>query len=113
MHRFQLRRPSPAMVAGTLNPTIRKNVVSVTNPGSGTFCITLAAGIDISTTRPNVTLSDESDTGASAFIHTQGGPDCGAGQLEVSTVDETDSGGAVGTGFHETSTNEGFFFSVP
>jgi len=98
---------------GVLDPTIRKNVTGVTNPGAGTFCIALAAGIDISTTRPNATLSDESDTGASLFIHTNGGPDCPAGQLEVSTVDESDSGGAVGTTFHETSTNEGFFFSIP
>src|SRR2546425_1548054 len=46
---------------GALNATVRKNVVAVSNPSAGTFCITLAAGIDTSTTRANATLSDESD----------------------------------------------------
>jgi hypothetical protein len=99
--------------SGTLSSTIRKNVASVSNPSTGTFCITLAAGIDSATTLPNATLTDDSDTGAIVFVPTPPAPDCPSGQLEVITVQDTDSGATAGTAFQETSKNEGFFFSVP
>ena len=99
--------------AGTLDPTVRKNVLGVTNPGAGTFCISLAGGIDPATTRPNATVTDDTDAGAGLFVLSGLQSGCPAGQLEVDTFQATDSGGVAGTAFQETSTNEGFFLSVP
>jgi hypothetical protein len=97
---------------GLLDANRRKGVTSVSNPAPGTFCITLATGIDAATTFVNATATSDSHIGAVAFGVTTNA-DCVAGQLEVATVHDQDSGGAAGTDFTETDTNEGFFFSVP
>jgi hypothetical protein len=104
--------------------TRSKNVVSVSNPSNGFFCITLASSIDPATTGAAVTPDFAQDATGFGTNETQAiaeffssGPECAAGELEVITGTRmpSTSGSTDGDLRTETNTfgNEGFFFVVP
>ena len=108
--------------AGTV--TRSKNVVSVTNPAGGVFCITVAPSIDTATTGVVVTADYSQDfTGYSpndraAIIEFSSDPlDCPAGSFEVVTGyrQPTSTGSIDGDIRTEDNVpaNQGFFFVVP
>jgi hypothetical protein len=104
-----------------------KNVVSVTNPTAGQFCITLDASIDASTTGAIVTpdySGDSTGTGGNGtqawaeFRSGGGGPGaCTASQIEILTGTRT----ATASGSPDSDVrlvtvsliNQAFFFAVP
>jgi hypothetical protein len=98
-----------------------KNITGVTNPSTGTFCLTLGGGIDPSTASAVVTPDFEFDSTGFGPNKTQGfaevrsvnHADCPAGTLEVLTFyrDETLSGGAVAS-VDNVLWNEPFFIVV-
>jgi len=111
---------------GTLNTSRSKNVTQVgTSPGSGVYCIRLAAGIDPATTGVIATVDYfEDDTtfnpnGSQAFVewYSPTTNDCPAGDLMVMTVVRTVATTGSADGDVRTVTNtqapEGFFFVVP
>jgi hypothetical protein len=95
--------------------TESQNVISVTNPSAGTFCITLASSITPGTTLPVVTPDEQLDgtfpgnPGQFVYVAEYGGPPagvgCPSGTFPVLTY--TVNAGVV------TLANEGFFFAVP
>jgi hypothetical protein len=98
-----------------------KNITGVTNPSTGTFCLTLGGGIDPSTASAVVTPDYETDgTGfgpnrpqAIAEVRSVNHVDCPAGTLEVLTGyrDVVVSGGAV-TSVDNVLSNGPFFIVV-
>ena len=103
-----------------------KNVASVTKPDTGIYCITLAAGIDPSTTVMVVgpdSSDNETNTGASADESyaewVSQGTDCPAGALEVFTYlydgdgTDNDNGGGNTAGDNLAYDDESFSFLVP
>jgi hypothetical protein len=111
-------------VSSTVSLTRSKNVVSVTNPAQGFFCITLASSIDPATTGAAVTPDFGLDATGIGTNETQAfaeffsdGSECPAGTLEVITgYRQPDTTGSA-DGDLRTETNhfgnEGFFFIVP
>jgi hypothetical protein len=116
------------LVSGAfLTVTQSKNITGVTNPAAGRFCVSLAAGIDPSTTGAVVTPDFEGDDTdfyanapqAIAELRSNGFG-CPAGTLEVQTGVRTEStaadpqGGATFvTAVTNTAANESFFIVVP
>ena len=98
-----------------------KNITGVTNPSSGTFCLTLGGGIDPSTASAVVTPDYETDSTGFGPNRPQGfaevrsvlDVDCPAGTLEVVTGyrDVVLSGGAV-TSVDNVQADEPFFIVV-
>jgi hypothetical protein len=90
------------------------NVISVTNPSVGTYCLTLASGITQGTTMPELTpdlLNDTTVNGGGTvdledYSGTPTSAGCPAGTFPVVTYAVSSSGTA-------TIHNEGFFFAVP
>jgi hypothetical protein len=90
------------------------NVISVTNPSVGTYCLTLASGITQGTTMPELTpdlLNDTTVNGGGTvdledYSGTPTSVGCPAGTFPVVTYAVSSSGTA-------TIHNEGFFFAVP
>jgi len=109
--------------------TQSQNIESVSNPKDGLFCITLAAGIDPSTTVPLVhpdANGDSSDIGDNAPLawaegsssDTNGVGDCPTGTLLVLTGTRTEntttvSGQTVVASVTNTLANQPFFIAVP
>jgi hypothetical protein len=95
--------------------TESQNVVSVSNPSAGTFCITLASTITPGTTLPVVTPDEQLDAtfpgnpGAFVYVAEYGGPPsavgCPSGTFPVLTY--------VVAGTQVTLSSQGFFFAVP
>ncbi|HEY1519402.1 MAG TPA: hypothetical protein VGL78_00280 [Solirubrobacteraceae bacterium] len=95
--------------------TESQNVISVTNPSAGTFCITLASSITPGTTLPAVTPDEQLDatipgnSGQFVYVAEYGGPPsavgCPSGTFPVLTYTVSGTGVALA--------NEGFFFAVP
>jgi hypothetical protein len=95
--------------------TDSQNVISVSNPSAGTFCIKLASSITPGTTLPVVTPDEQLDGtspgngGTIVYVAEYGGPPsgvgCPSGTFPVLTY--TDSNAVV------TLASEGFFFAVP
>jgi hypothetical protein len=91
------------------------NVVSVSNPSAGTFCIKLASSIAPGTTLPVVTPDEQLDDtvpgnpGSFVYVANYGGAPsavgCPSGTFPVLTY--VVSGGEV------TLSSQGFFFAVP
>jgi hypothetical protein len=114
------------LVTGT-TLTRSKNITGVTNPFSGFFCITLAAGIDPATTGADVTPDFFNDDTRTGFVASQaiaewvsGSPDCPAGTLEVRTFKRTvgtaadpQGGASFVTDVSINDANESFFIVVP
>ena len=93
------------LVSSTGTLSRQSNVVAVTHPDPGEYCVTLAAGIDPNTTGVNVTVNGN-DSGQNPFA--QWAPlasQCAVGQLEVVT--------ALYNGTSYFGANVGFFFSIP
>jgi hypothetical protein len=98
-----------------------KNITGVTNPSTGTFCLTLGGGIDPSTAAAVVTPDYETDatgfgpnkTQAFAEVRSINDVNCPAGTLEVITFDrdETVSGGSVAS-VDNVLSNQPFFIVV-
>lgn len=112
--------------------SMSSDVTSVTNPFSGTYCITLASGINTSTTKVSsvgmlvtpdwsgdTTTKGPGDLEDVTHVEWEGDAlDCPAGTLEVRTYDvrpvaETDSGGDTYEETEVQDLNEAFFFAVP
>jgi len=111
---------------GTINASRSKNVTQVgTSPGSGVYCIRLAAGIDPATTGVIATVDyfDDDTTfnpnGSQAFVewYSPSTNDCPAGDLMVMTgVRTVATTGSPDTDVRtvtNTQAPEGFFFVVP
>ena len=93
------------LVSSTGGLTRQSNVVAVSHPSPGRYCITLAAGIDPSTTGVNATVNGN-DSGQNPFAEWAPlGLQCAAGQLEVIT--------ALYSGTSYFAADVGFFFSIP
>jgi hypothetical protein len=124
--------PGTARAYGLVNGTTvtqSKNITGVTNPFVGKYCVSLAAGIDPSTTgvevTPDFTIDDTSfspGNGKQAIVEwASNGFDCPAGTLEVVTGVRTESTAVDpqgGNTFVTQVTNtlsdaEGFFIVVP
>jgi hypothetical protein len=93
------------LVTSTGTLSRQSNVVAVSHPNPGEYCITLVSGIDPNTTGVNVTVNGN-DAGQNPFA--QWAPlasQCAAGQLEVIT--------ALYNGTSYFGANVGFFFSIP
>jgi hypothetical protein len=103
------------VVGGVLQPTIQQNVVSVTHPGTGEYCITLAAGLDLQATgivgSPDLGHDDTATgTAVKTIVEwTSLSTDCPAATLEVLTYVKTVINGT----FALNPADEGFFFMVP
>ncbi len=114
------------LVIGT-TVTRSKNITGVTSPSGGTFCVSLAAGIDPTTTGAVVTPDFTGDS--TLFIANgeqtiaewvSGAPDCPAGTLEVvtgvrhiSTAVDPQGGATFVTQVTNNLQNEAFFIVVP
>jgi hypothetical protein len=95
-----------------LHATIRKGVTAVGHPATGRYCLTLAAGIDPTTTRPAVSIDSVGAASATAAEFSSTGSNCPAGQLEVDTFALLDSGRGTSP-ITQSAANAGFFFIVP
>ena len=111
---------------GTLNTSRSKNVKQVgTFPGSGVYCVRLAAGIDPATTGVIATVDyfDDDTTwnpnGSQAFVewYSPTSNDCPAGDLMVMTGVRSVATAGSADGdvrvVQNTQSPEGFFFVVP
>jgi Collagen triple helix repeat (20 copies) len=113
-------------VNGTLSRA--KNIVSVTNPTPGNYCLTLAPGIDPATAVPIVAAdfnNDDTNVGAdeSQAIVEAGDANsphlnCPNGTIRVATLRHGVDTGSIGgtsvvTDTQNTLTNEPFFIAIP
>jgi hypothetical protein len=117
-------------VPSGLNATRSKNVVAVSNPSAGTYCVKLASSIDPSTA--TLIASPEYGSDNTSYLGDQlahvewwaGAPDCPSGQMEVRTfLDEQKTKqqnvtGCVGCSATDTYRDldlidQGFSFVVP
>jgi len=90
-----------------------KNVVSVSSPNAGEYCITLAPSIDFTTTGvvaiPDWSADDSSGTSITHVEWRSSSVGCAASQVDVLTFEVT----ANGTNLVNTQSDEPFFFVVP
>ncbi len=95
--------------SGALNTTRSLNASVTHTPGSGIYCVALAAGVDPAKTLAVATLDDSAATANAKAAVNSASPICGAGKLQINTATQTVSGTTITT----TPTDEGFFFAVP
>jgi hypothetical protein len=122
--------PGAAGAAGTARayglissgPTVSrsKNIVGVTNPSTGIWCVQLAAGIDASSTGAVVGPDHATDSTLFGSDQPQAiaewrsdGADCPAGQIDVVTGVRSVAGSAPVQHVNNTLFNEDFFIVVP
>jgi hypothetical protein len=87
-------------------------VTAVTHPATGRYCLTLASGIDATTTRPTVSIDSIGRTTAALAELSSSGSGCPAGNLEVDTFQML-SPSKAGTAIGQSAADAGFFFIVP
>jgi hypothetical protein len=104
---------------GTLSATKRKNVVAVTNPVTGVFCIELDPSIDMATTdvvvSPDFATDDTSSPSGNgndqAIVEMRSNrANCGSNKLEIRTMVQSFTAGALVT---NPDANEPVFCVVP
>jgi hypothetical protein len=105
---------------GTANFSRSKNVVQITHPGGGLFCIQLAASIDPATAGVIATPTNQDffENSGGSYVQPRAawdptGAGCPANTLAVHTYEDNDSGDSSDH-YPETSQNDQqFFFVVP
>lgn len=99
--------------AGVLNAAMSKNIAAVTSPGTGVFCVRLAAGIDASTVAPVATLDYGDSAPASTVEVAVGATHCPGvtNAVEVTTGRVISHADGVLAG--ESAADAGFSVLVP
>ena len=103
--------------AGTINAAKSKNVVSVTKPGTGAYCVQLAQSIDATTVEGTVS-ADYSTAGPATVAYIRSSNlDCGSvtNSINVRVAQIAESGNPTPqfTAETEVAANGGFFLLVP
>jgi hypothetical protein len=95
---------------GVLDPAKSKNVVSVSHPGYGTYCITLPADIDAAATDVVASIDYSATPTRNMSAERRSSAACGGGNTVVVQTTYPSLVGAPGIG---TLADAGFFFMVP